>query len=206
MSPVALDAGGYDGTYKLVGGEPALDLVNTISWPGTAREHDWLDRGSNLTAWAAAAGLIGAETRRRLDALPPATIRTDLVQVRRIRGLLARVLTPLAHGGRPAPEEIEELNDLAQKACRRRRIGSRSLAWEWETPKRLPEVLAPVVWSGAQLVTSGDHSRLGYCPGCEWLFVDATRNHSRRWCDMDDCGSRDKALRYYHRTAQHSRT
>jgi len=35
MEAVPLQAGDYAGTYKLVGGRPSLDLVNTVSWPGT---------------------------------------------------------------------------------------------------------------------------------------------------------------------------
>lgn len=201
MDALPLDPGGYDGTYKLVGGEPSLDLVNTISWPGTDREHDWLDRGGNVTAWAAAVGLIGKDTQRKLDALPPAMVRAELSHIRRIRKVLAGVLTPLGHRERPSRRAIEGLNDLVKKAGRERRIGVRSLEWEWENPTMLHEVLAPVVWNAAQVLTSGDHTRLGHCPGCEWIFLDSTRNRSRRWCDMEDCGSRDKALRYYHRKA-----
>jgi hypothetical protein len=59
--------------------------------------------------------------------------------------------------------------------------------------------MAPVVWNAGRVLTEIDHRRLGLCPSCDWLFHDTTRNRSRRWCDMGDCGSRDKSLRYYHR-------
>ena len=67
------------------------------------------------------------------------------------------------------------------------------------TPER---VLWPVVWSAANLLTSRILERVGQCAddrGCGWLFMDLSRNRSRRWCDMKDCGNRDKVRRYYAR-------
>lgn len=205
MDPVALDSRGYDGSYKLVGGEIALDFVNTVSWSGTDREHDWLDPAENIIRWAVAAGLLEGAARRRFQKLPAAVLHAELGPVRRIRAALTLALTPLAHGERPSREAIEALNDLVHHAAQRRRIGVRDLDWEWDEPERLRDLLAPVTWNAADIVTRRDHERLGSCPGCAWLFLDATRNRSRRWCDMNDCGSRDKALRYYHRTADRQR-
>jgi predicted RNA-binding Zn ribbon-like protein len=41
--------------------------------------------------------------------------------------------------------------------------------------------------------------RIGICEGglCGWLFLDESRGKRRRWCDMNDCGGRAKARRYY---------
>lgn len=200
MEAIALDPGGYDGSYKLVGGEVSLDLVNTVSWSGTAREHEWLDSGANVTAWAVAAGIIGAKVQQALDARPRARVARELEEVRRIRDDLRGVLWPLTHGMRPKPATIEALNARLEHACGARRIDPRSQRWSWAAPNSLPALLAPVVWNAAHVLTEVDHARLRHCPSCDWLFHDTTRNGNRRWCDMVDCGSRDKALRYYHRT------
>jgi predicted RNA-binding Zn ribbon-like protein len=69
----------------------------------------------------------------------------------------------------------------------------------WKPPEDAVQALAPVVLDAADLVSS-DRERLRFCPACDWLFEDQTRNGQRRWCDMADCGSRDKARRYYQRT------
>jgi predicted RNA-binding Zn ribbon-like protein len=200
MEPVALDPGDYDGTYKLIGGEISLDFLNTVSWPGTAREHDWLDRYENVTAWAVAAGAIGEHTQRVLDARPRGQARKELRQLHRTREDLRGVIGPLAHGERPAPQAVETLNELVRKTCRYRRIDPARQQWTWVEPRSLTEILAPVIWNAAYVLTSVDHTRLSHCPSCDWIFYDITRNRSRKWCDMVDCGSRDKALRYYHRT------
>ena len=48
MEALALDPGEYRGTYKLVGGRLSLDFVNTVSWAGTVRQHDWFDSVDNV--------------------------------------------------------------------------------------------------------------------------------------------------------------
>src|SRR5262245_64265503 len=94
MDALELDPGAYDGTYKLIGGEVSLDLVNTVSWPGTAREHDWLDRAKNVTTWAMAAAVITRSARTVLDARFPAVLGAELRAVPRTRATLAAVLPP----------------------------------------------------------------------------------------------------------------
>ena len=74
-----------------------------------------------------------------------------------------------------------------------------SLAWKWKAAEETIDAFAPVIMDAADVVTAADHERLRHCPACDWLFVDQTRNGQRRWCDMADCGSRDKARRYYQR-------
>jgi predicted RNA-binding Zn ribbon-like protein len=34
---------------------------------------------------------------------------------------------------------------------------------------------------------------------CEWFFLDTSKNHHRRWCDMTRCGNRAKVQRFYER-------
>jgi predicted RNA-binding Zn ribbon-like protein len=205
MDALELNPGAYDGTYKLIGGEVSLDLVNTISWPGTAREHDWLDRAGNVTAWAIAAGVMDRGVRHALEARRPAVVAADLREVHRVRAALTTVLRPLARRERPPQGGVHRLSQLLAEACRRRRIDPATLDWAWEHPGSLSQALAPVIWNAGEVLTRRDHSRLGQCPSCGWLYFDTTRNRSRRWCDMADCGSRDKALRYYHRAKAQQR-
>lgn len=66
----------------------------------------------------------------------------------------------------------------------------------------LARPLWPIAWSATELLTTGDPSRVKVCPGvpdapiaCAWLFYDATKNRSRHWCSMEDCGAVTKARR-----------
>jgi predicted RNA-binding Zn ribbon-like protein len=63
-------------------------------------------------------------------------------------------------------------------------------------------LLAPVLWSAADLLIGGEHRRIRQCANaqCLWLFVDASKSGTRRWCDMASCGNRAKARRHYLRT------
>jgi predicted RNA-binding Zn ribbon-like protein len=61
-------------------------------------------------------------------------------------------------------------------------------------------MLWPILRSAAEVLTSEKRTRLGQCAddrGCGWLFLDTSKNRSRRWCDMEDCGNRAKARRHY---------
>ena len=67
--------------------------------------------------------------------------------------------------------------------------------------EELESLIWPVAKSAADLLTSERLERVRECAGgtCGWLFIDASKNHSRRWCDMRDCGNAAKAKRHYHK-------
>jgi predicted RNA-binding Zn ribbon-like protein len=200
MEALPLDPGDYTGTYKLVGGSTSLDLVNTISWPDTARAHDWLATASNVRRWCVAAGLDDAIGPTRDDRSPDGG-RPDEAAVRdvhRVRRTLSDVLRPLAHGAVPTPGAVEAFNRALQPALGRRRIDPATLDWAWDRRRPL-DALDPVILDAAHVLTSADRPRLRSCPACDWVFLDTTRNGRRRWCDMADCGSRAKSREYYHR-------
>jgi predicted RNA-binding Zn ribbon-like protein len=188
VEPLALDPGSYGGTYKLVGGRASLDLINTVSWPDTERAHDWLDSPHNLQRWMHALGLPSVRCKT-----------ADLPAVSELRTELTAVLRPLAHGDKPPRRAIESLNRRIAQASSMRVIDPVTLAWTWRPPDHLLDAFAPVVMDAAELIATGSRDRLRHCPSCDWLFEDKTRNGQRRWCDMADCGSRDKSHRYYHR-------
>lgn len=200
MKPVPLDPGGYTGTYKLIAHEISLDLVNTVSWPGTPREHDWLDRPQNVTAWAVAAGILSEQRQQLMDAASISVLEEQLAAVHEIRHRVQRVLRPIAFDERPDDDAVDGLNELLRGTCAARYLDRATYEWRWADPESLADVLAPVIWNAAHVLTELDHGRIGHCGSCDWIFHDTTRNRTRRWCDMKDCGSRDKALRYYHRT------
>jgi predicted RNA-binding Zn ribbon-like protein len=200
MTAIALDGGDYNGTYKLVGEEISFDFINTISWPGTEWEHDWLDKAGNFILWAVAAGIINNSKAKLFAAKPKAWLNKEMKYVCTIRQDLTNVLTPLAFNKNPSDDAIKKLNVLIHQINDYRNIDFKKHTWVWNDALSFKEVLAPVVWNAGQVLTEADHTRIRHCPSCNWLFYDNTKNKSRRWCDMQDCGSRDKSLRYYHRT------
>jgi predicted RNA-binding Zn ribbon-like protein len=100
--------------------------------------------------------------------------------------------------GTPPIGVVGEFNALLAGAMSRRQLSIPDLNWVQVAPCSPIEVFDPLVVDAADLLASG-HDRLRFCPGCDWLFDDQTKNGRRKWCDMADCGSRAKAHGYYHR-------
>jgi predicted RNA-binding Zn ribbon-like protein len=170
--------------FKLIAGDPALDLVNTISWRGDAdRTIERLTDPEALAAWAIRAGLAA----EHLDADEQA-----LADVRTLRDALHGYLTD----GATEPLRAGFTDAIARAAL------APGPPLEWRLEVRTARDLAPALALRAlRLLQSPDGERIGTCsdPACGWVFLDRTRNRSRRWCSSTDCGNRDRASRHYAR-------
>lgn len=122
------------------------------------------------------------------------------VEIRRFRSALARLLIAEATGVGARESDLAALNRILSKAGARRglRPTVAGYGWGWtdERVELLPRLLWPVAWSAARLLDSPDLSRLKVCDGCGRLFLDASRNRSRRWCDKAGCGNRANVARF----------
>ncbi len=193
------------GWVELVGNDPALDLVNTVSWRGDpARRVDRLSDVPDLLRWCEFAGVVDRRTGRRLArqaAADPAEGTAALEQLKRLRERLHDVVLPLALGGRPAATDVARLSSGLFRALGRAEVVSvMPIAWR-RTPftlSDLPDLMAVHAW---QLLQGGDPDRLRRCrgDGCGWLFLDRSRNGSRVWCSSADCGNRSRVRRHYQR-------
>jgi predicted RNA-binding Zn ribbon-like protein len=200
--PLPLDSGDYGGTYKLIGGALALEFSNTVSWRGTEREHDWLDRFSNYLLWGRYTGILNdvdfASLERRSEARP-AEAESALQSAGELRESIYRLFSSSQAGHGLQPGDLRGLNVYLGEALHHLELGVTvsSVHWRWnDMHSNLRSVLWPVAWSAAELLQSSDLSLVRACESCGWLFLDRTRNHSRRWCTMEDCGNREKVRRY----------
>jgi predicted RNA-binding Zn ribbon-like protein len=112
------------------------------------------------------------------------------------------VFAALADQATPKPRDVAALRAaLAAAPARRHLIQSKDgFAWQIDAAdSSLPSLLAPVLWSAADLLTGDAAKRLRLCSNdkCLYLFVDNSRSGARRWCDMKACGNRAKAHRHY---------
>jgi predicted RNA-binding Zn ribbon-like protein len=121
-----------------------------------------------------------------------------------VREAIYHLLSAMAHGHPRDPVDVATLNDALGDALAHARLSPLpdGFAWDWggADPSALDQMLWPVVQSAVDLLTSPELERVGECAddrGCGWLFLDMTKNRSRRWCDMRDCGNRAKARRHY---------
>jgi predicted RNA-binding Zn ribbon-like protein len=170
---------------KIVGGDPALDLANTV---GDDRVPDPLEDYAEFAAWAARIGAIDESVARR-----PAEAERALDEARALRAAIDAVFRAIATGSSPPASALAHLVRRAGAAVERAHLAGRDLAWDGDDPER---PLWPIAVSALDLLRDGPLDRLKACEDCPWLFLDSSRNHSRRWCSMADCGARAKMRRY----------
>ena len=203
--------------FKYVGGDPSLDLVNTVDWTSRGPENDRLTDYARLTRWAEGAGIVSrreGERLRREAAARPREAQAAYDAALWLRHVLQRLVASLAAGEKPG-SSLDELNDLLAGALKRLRIvpapkaktGQSPVEWEWEGRQDdLESLLWPVLRSAADLLTSAEARRVRVCPSldCGWTYVDRSRNGMRRWCQMEVCGTLEKTRRRAERRQRES--
>jgi len=183
--------------FQRIAGHPALDLVNTLDWRfGTREPEDLLATYSDLLRFTEQSGLLTAKQARPLRHMPGARA---LDRSRDLRETLAAILYARLDGQNPPPSSLAALERFFQaaRAAEKLRWKQGRLEWEWnEGGAELP--LRALALSASTLMLSGDLERVRACnnPECRWLFLDTSKNHTRRWCDMKLCGNRMKARRF----------
>lgn len=125
-------------------------------------------------------------------------------QAIRFREALYRVFAAIATGQSPGKDDLGAVNGVLAETLGRSRLASvdGGFAWAWDGEESgLDRPLWAVAYAAAALLTGPQLGRARVCPGagCGWLFLDTSRNRSRRWCDMGICGNRAKARRHYQR-------
>jgi predicted RNA-binding Zn ribbon-like protein len=200
-------------TMKLVGGNPGLDFVNTVggrtAGPGSESRvaNDKLGDYRDLVAWARHAGLLSEARARglvRMAERAPREAARVFARAAELREALHRLLRALMDGRRPDPADLAVLNaELAAMRSGERLVARpEGLRWEHDDAQvRLDSVLRPICRGVEGLLTSGNLSRVRACAGegCGWLFLDRSKNRSRQWCTMEDCGNASKVRRFRER-------
>jgi predicted RNA-binding Zn ribbon-like protein len=196
--------------FKYVGGDPSVDLVNTVDWTARGLVEDRLSDYDRLTRWAEGAGLITARQAvqaRALGVRHPRIAERVHREAVELRGQLRDLFIAVGRQERvedgSALEAFNEslraaLSELMLTAPPRGATAEAPLQWSWrESSERLDAVLWPVLRAAAELLTSQEAMQIRECAGadCGWMYVDRSRNGLRRWCQMETCGNREKARR-----------
>jgi predicted RNA-binding Zn ribbon-like protein len=171
---------------ELIGGHLALDLVNTVAWRlDPERIVDRFAELPNVGLWLVAAAVTAAKPTRRL--------RDELVTARETA---YDVLAPLAHDEQPGAGPVEALHELIAGVTGSSSIELEPFRWRAGGPA---QVVRLAVW---RLFEDEDLGRLRCCDddGCGWLFLDRSKNGSRRWCSSADCGNRARGRRHYQKS------
>ncbi len=184
-------------SLDVFGGAASLDFANTVDGRGTEQPVDYLPTYAELAAWSAYIGLIDTADAERLDRHDaPATLRTALS----LREAVFQVFRAIGQG-RPAPDaaldEVRQRYAESTAAARLAPDGAGAFTWQFEgdDPDR---AWWPIAVDAVRLLTGGPLDRIKVCAaeaGCVGLFLDTSKNRSRRWCTMDGCGVEAKVKR-----------
>jgi predicted RNA-binding Zn ribbon-like protein len=195
----------------LSGGRLCLEFANTVDDRTDLRPTDYLASYERLLGWAAHAGALNPEEQKTLTAMDrrePARGRRALAAAISAREAVYSTFADLAREGRPSAGALAPLNLALEETA-----GTPALSVEegevrldWPAIERLgfDTVTRRALRSAIELLTGPELVRVRQCaaPDCSWLFLDLTRNHSRRWCRSAGCGVRNRFRRYYARRRQ----
>lgn len=203
--------GGGAGSIARIGGHPALDFANTAGWHASDERSEWLTSYGEWLAWlrqgkavpASALTVLEAESER-----DPTAARRWLRTVIDRRELVYRVFTAVAAQRAPSGADLAALHrarvaalDAAEPRWER---GGFVLRWSYDADPLAP--LHPLMLAASDLLASPQLDRLRQCGNhpCGWLFLDQSKNGSRRWCSSAECGNATRVREF--RARQSSRT
>jgi predicted RNA-binding Zn ribbon-like protein len=190
----------YVAALRLDGGHLALDFVNTLGGGhelGPQPHDEHLRSYADLLAWSVRVGTLDEATAERLASSEGDLVLREAIE---LRELAYSVLWPIAEGKRPPAAGLEELREREREALSHAQLepGDGLYRWRWEgDDPRLP--LWPPAHATVELLTQGPLDLLKPCAACRWLFLDRSKNRSRRWCSMEVCGTSAKKRRYVER-------
>ena len=197
-------------TFDFVGNRLCLDFVNTVDDRGSNMPKDRITSYNDLVLWSQLAGIITAEDAQGLleKAKQQPVEATQVFQKAvMLREVSYRIFSAIALNSPPDPSDLQELSaayaEAMDKACITQKDDC--FTWDWmQKETALESTLWAIIRSAAELLTSTDLHLMHQCAAdnCGWLFLDTSKNHSRRWCDMKGCGNRTKVGRHYERKKQ----
>ena len=192
----------------LKSGHPVLEFTNTVSNHASEHPREKLFNYEDLLAWTGKVGLLHEEQLQMLKrkaATQPKESTAIFAKSLELRESVYRIFVAETKDKSPAEEDLTILNALLTRLSSGAQIVYHSGRFDWEWNFEESALEAPlwvIVLSAVDLMTSEHVKWLGQCAdeeGCGWLFVDTSKNHSRRWCDINDCGNRAKQRRYQQR-------
>lgn len=197
-------------SLELLGDHRVLDFVNSLHTRVPAPAGEYLESYEDLAKWSEIVGLIDAAEARRLRLLAraePAAARRALGRALALREALYRVLKACIEGAPTLARDLDRIDrEVARGAAFRHLVvGSpgEPLEWRWRIPKeRSDGIVVRIAAEAGELLVSPLLDRVKECPppdGCGYLFLDRSKNSSRRWCKMANCGNVAKVRRHRRR-------
>ena len=191
--------------FDFFAGDLSIDFINTLDpHAESAPQADSLKSYRDLVDWAAQAGVLNASQRAlrlRLAKEKPQAAEAAFRQAIQLRGSLHRLVLALMERHSPASDDLRRFNMFLSNAQAHLQLHTTPEGYRLrlENDLQLSSLLWPIASAASRLLTSEDAHFIRRCDAesCRGFFIDRSKNHSRRWCDMKVCGNRAKARQYY---------
>ncbi|WP_260838801.1 CGNR zinc finger domain-containing protein [Heyndrickxia oleronia] len=195
--------------HALLGGRLCLDFANTVSWHDSSeKSQELLTSYEKLVNWSLQVDIINKQQSvsllKKAENRPSEAREEVLQKAIELRESIFHIFSLVSNNEKPATKDLSILNEALGNAYAMIRVVPSENKFSLEffnCEERLDGMLPPIIQSAIDILTSEKElSRVKKCEGypCGWLFLDTSRNRSRRWCSMADCGNRAKANRFYH--------
>ncbi|CAM5716649.1 CGNR zinc finger domain-containing protein [Niallia circulans] len=194
-------------SYMMVGERLCMDFINTVSWrESDEKRRDWFTSYAKIVDWCIHADVLTEQQAKVLllkAEEKPSEAGEVLKQTIEMREVMYRIFKSVSKGTPPQPLDLECFNESVSKFYQTLRVIQEKDHYTlkfMDNEENLDTMLPPILQSAVDLLVSkNDLERVKKCEGdsCGWLFFDTSRNRSRRWCSMADCGNRAKARRFY---------
>ena len=197
------DSGRTLKTLEIIGGALCLDFANTVN-SRVDTEHDYLMQYSDLVSWANKVGILSPSQTSQLAKMAKQNAeeaQVALDEARRTREILYGVFSHTANDSEPPKKDMELILTAYGDSISHGQLIKQDHRYTttWKLDQSFDALMWPIVHSAGELLVSDDLEHVKECPGCGWLFLDTSKNQSRRWCSMNTCGARDKMRRYHKR-------
>jgi predicted RNA-binding Zn ribbon-like protein len=191
----------------LIAESVCVDFLNTVERGARYEHRDWIDSYEALVMWSEKAGIVCADEANALlrkSATHSRRASRVLSKAVRLRIILKELLAAIAAGTELPVTAIDDLNKFLVEANTARKVEwtSKGAVWTWRSDSvEFERPLWSIALSAAELLTGPNVNHLRKCanPQCSWMFVDSSKNKTRRWCEMGVCGNQSKARGHYSR-------
>lgn len=193
--------------FEFTANSLCLDFTNTLNDRANGHPRELLNSYRDFVSWSEQARLLTEAGAKRLlveAEQHPERVLAVFQRTIEVREAMFRLFLALSEEAMPQESDLALLNEALSEAMAQARIvhSREGFRWDWAGEEdALARPLWPVVRAAADLLTSAELRRVRVCAAedCGWLFLDTSKNRSRRWCDMDTCGNRAKARKHYER-------
>ncbi len=200
--------------FELIAGALCLDFVNTLDDRFSDEPKELLKTYIDLARFAEDSQILHTDDVDRLFALSqefPQPAQRSLEAAIKMREAMFQVFSAIVDRKAVRPEALLTLNQYVKAAAQHAELAPANDHFEWrfdETGSNFEAPLWPIARSAAELLASEQLELVRACAAdpCRWLFLDTSKSHQRRWCNMKVCGNRAKVQRFYRRQKKSSRT